>query len=145
MNHRTLFAVSLLILVGFASQARAQDKPKIERVPAKSTGIESGSTMFSTYCAVCHGPDAKGTGPAAAALKKQPANLTQLTKNNGGKFPAVKIAQMIDGEGMLPAHGSRDMPIWGRIFRSMETSASGSMTQLRIHRLSEYLESIQEK
>lgn len=145
MKYRMSFAVTLLVVVGFSYRAYAQDKPKIERVPAKSTAADSGSDMFSTYCAVCHGPDAKGDGPAAPALKKQPTNLTQLSKQNDGKFPAAKVSQVIEGEEVLAAHGSRDMPIWGKIFRTMEPSPNAAVTKLRIHNLAEYLESLQEK
>jgi mono/diheme cytochrome c family protein len=40
--------------------------------------------MFRSYCAVCHGLDAKGSGPAAPALKMEPADLTTLAKENQG-------------------------------------------------------------
>ena len=145
MKYRLSFAVTLLVVVGFSYQTYAQDKPKIERVPAKDAAVDSGATMFSTYCAVCHGPDAKGNGPAAPALKKQPANLTQLSKKDGGKFPAAKVSQVIEGEDVVAAHGSRDMPIWGKIFRTMEASPNAAITKLRIHNLTEYIESLQEK
>lgn len=145
MKYRMSFVVTLFVIAGFSYRAYAQDKPKIERVPAKNTAADSGQEMFRTYCAVCHGPDAKGDGPAAPALKKQPANLTQLSKKNGGKFPAVTVTQFIEGEETLPAHGSRDMPIWGNIFRRMDTSPTGTITKLRIHNLATYIESLQEK
>ena len=54
-------------------------------------------------------------GPAASALKVAPANLTQLAKNNGGKFPADRVAQVLRA-GKSPAHGSSDMPVWGPLF-----------------------------
>lgn len=145
MKYRFSFATTLLVVVGFSCLAFAQTKPKIERVPAKDTAADSGSAMFSTYCAVCHGQDAKGDGPAASALKKQPANLTQLAKKNGGTYPAAKVSQMIGGDDVVAAHGSRDMPIWGKIFRNMEASPNASITKLRIHNLTEYIASLQEK
>ena len=144
MYHRRLF-VPLLVL-GFASLAYAQDKPKIKTEAVKKTAANSGSEMFTTYCAVCHGPDGKGKGPAAAALKKEPANLTQLAKKNGGKFPALRVAQFIEGQEVVAAHGSRDMPIWGNLFRVMEpVGGSDGSSKLRIHNLTDYVESLQEK
>lgn len=34
-----------------------------------------------------------------------------MTKRNGGVFPVARTYEVIEGAG--PAHGSRDMPIWG--------------------------------
>ncbi|MBZ5572099.1 MAG: cytochrome c [Acidobacteriia bacterium] len=45
----------------------------------------SGQQMYSAYCAVCHGNDGKGGGPAAEALKVPPPDLTVLARKNGGK------------------------------------------------------------
>lgn len=136
---------SLLIMAfyaGMAAAAQAQQPPQIVREDAKFTPADSGPTMYSTYCAVCHGKTAKGDGPAAAALKRQPADLTQLSKRNGGEFPAIKVSLIIRGDEVLASHGSRDMPIWGKVFADMEGERIAS---LRIHNLTEYLRSLQEK
>jgi len=34
---------------------------------------EDGKTVFTTYCATCHGDTGKGDGPASAALDPKPA------------------------------------------------------------------------
>ena len=73
-------------------------QPTIKKVPVTPTSAASGSEMFKTYCAACHGLDGKGTGPAAAALKKQPANLTELSAKNGGAFPELKVFNTIKGD-----------------------------------------------
>jgi mono/diheme cytochrome c family protein len=99
--------------------------------------------MFTEYCAVCHGPLGKGDGPAASALKKTPADLTQLTAKNGGKFPELRIAQYISGDETVASHGTRDMPIWGSIFHS--TGEGSAVDQLRIHNLSDYVKTLQAK
>jgi mono/diheme cytochrome c family protein len=130
------------LLAGFACTAQAQVKPTINREPPKSTPANSGAEMFTTYCAVCHGPAGKGNGPAAAALKKQPADLTQLSKKNGGQFPAVKVSLVIKGNDVMASHGSRDMPIWGKIFTDMEGE---KVSSLRIHNLTDYVQTLQEK
>lgn len=46
-------------------------------------------------------------------LKTPPANLTLLTKNNGGHFPFLRVLEMIDGRNMIEVHRSREMPVWG--------------------------------
>lgn len=38
--------------------------------------VERGSALFAQNCAVCHGPEARGDGPGAAALARPPADLT---------------------------------------------------------------------
>ena len=139
MNVRILLAIPML--VGFVCQAQAQVQPTITRESAKSTPANDGKEMFTTYCAVCHGPTGKGNGPAAAALKKTPADLTQLSKKNGGQFPAIKISLVIKGSDVVAAHGSRDMPIWGKIFTDMDGE---KIANLRIHNLTEFVQTLQQ-
>jgi mono/diheme cytochrome c family protein len=38
--------------------------------------IAQGATIFAARCAVCHGPDGRGHGPAAASLNPAPSDLT---------------------------------------------------------------------
>jgi hypothetical protein len=63
---------------------------------------------------------------------------------NGGAFPAAHVAAVIQGDGMTPAHGSKDMPVWGPIFRAMG-GHSQAQVQLRTRNLVTYLETIQIK
>ncbi len=131
-----------ILFVGLGFLAYAQDKPQISREPAQYTSPASGADMFSTYCSVCHGPKGKGNGPAASALKKQPADLTQLSKKNGNKYPEFKVAGFIKGDYVLASHGSRDMPIWGQIFRQMDGDL---LATARIRNLTEYVATLQDK
>ena len=78
--------------------------------------VVSGKLMFRQYCAQCHGMNATGDGPVAPALKKKPANLTLLSKKNGGVFPEKEVRDFITGAKTAASHGSREMPIWGYIF-----------------------------
>lgn len=135
-----LFGALLLCAVTLS----AQDKPSIRRTPVSSTSASSGEEMFTNYCAVCHGKDGKGGGPAARALVKQPPDLTQLSKNNGGKFPSTRVYTSVSGEFDTPAHGSRDMPIWGKVFRDM-SSGQDSLIKLRVANLTQYIEKLQQK
>jgi mono/diheme cytochrome c family protein len=118
--------------------------PTIKHVPAAYTSPSSGKDMYNSYCASCHGVDGKGDGPAAPALKLTATNLTTLAAKNGGTFPAAHIAAVIQGDAMTPAHGSKDMPVWGPIFMSIG-GHSQAQVQLRIRNLTNYLESIQVK
>src|SRR5262252_6830879 len=94
-------------------------KPEIKHVPAAYTDPSSGKGMYNAYCASCHGVGGRGDGPAAPALKTAPTNLTLLTAKNGGTSPSAHVAAVIQGDAMTPAHGSKDMPVWGPIFQSM--------------------------
>jgi hypothetical protein len=72
---------------------------------------------YRWYCGQCHGMNATGNGPVAPALRKRPANLRLLSKNNGGVFPREEVRDFIDGRKVTSAHGSREMPIWGMALR----------------------------
>jgi mono/diheme cytochrome c family protein len=138
-------AFLLLFSMGFAAAASfAQNQTKeVKKAPVPVTSASSGREMFDSYCAPCHGKDGKGNGPAATALKNPPANLTQLAKKNSGKFPGDHVATVLRN-GLTPAHGSSDMPIWGPLF-SQVSGGDQSLVELRIANLVHYVESLQEK
>jgi len=121
-----------------------QSKTTVKHEAAATTSPNSGKDMFMSYCASCHGKDAKGDGPAAAALKQLPANLTQLTKLNGGKYPTDKVTSVLRGQAHLMAHGDQDMPVWGPVFWRM-SQGHEEIVQMRIANLNKYIESLQEK
>ena len=133
------------IVVGCAMISPAQEtKPSVKREAAPMTSPASGKEMFMSYCASCHGKDAKGDGPAAAALKQAPADLTQLAKRNGGKYPSDRVTSVLRGQPKLSAHGDQEMPVWGPVFWRMSQGKEEQVT-LRIANLSRYVESLQEK
>lgn len=132
------------VLSCFVFSAAADDHKVIKKVPTSQTSPSSGKDMFNTYCAVCHGKDAKGNGPASSALKKTPADLTTLTVRNKGKFPELRIYSTIQGDSETVAHGSRDMPVWGNVFQEM-SRGSASEVQMRISNLIDYVKSLQAK
>jgi mono/diheme cytochrome c family protein len=140
MPHRNL--VTTLGLVGLLAAAAAA-QTKINNVVPKDVSPTNGKAMFMEYCAACHGQDGKGGGPAAAALKKAPADLTQLSAHNGGKFPDVRVSRYIEGIDTVQAHGNRDMPIWGDVFKSI--NASSAAPTMRVANLTDFVKSIQAK
>jgi mono/diheme cytochrome c family protein len=131
--------VAFMGLALTAGAAGAQTTPKIEKGPIKPTKVDDASAMFHTYCAVCHGNDGTGGGPAAKALTKVPADLTKLSARNNGTFPGVKVRRYIEGVDDVAAHGTRDMPMWGDLFRSLGRDTA----QIRIEALAEYLQAMQ--
>ena len=142
-----LMFLALIVCAGVAAaQNKTQDQPEktIKHVPIKATSPVSGKEMYTAYCAVCHGTDGKGGGPAASALKVPPTDLTVLSKNNGGKYPALKVTSSIHGEASVPAHGSKEMPVWGSLFWKM-SSGHESEVQQRVTNLTQYIETLQAK
>jgi mono/diheme cytochrome c family protein len=117
---------------------------EIRHVPVTATSPASGPEMYTTYCAVCHGIDGKGKGPAAEALKMPPTDLTMLAKKYGDKYPSDHVANAVRGDLRLSAHGSKEMPVWGDLFWGMSEGHS-SEVQLRLTNLNKYIESLQAK
>lgn len=79
--------------------------------------VDLGKKEFEANCAGCHGVKAKGDGPFKPYLNKIAPDLTVLTKNNGGAFPFARVYETIDGTSEASVHGTRDMPIWGTVYK----------------------------
>jgi mono/diheme cytochrome c family protein len=128
-----------LSMVPMAAQQGGQKPQPAAAQKADAPPARTGAAIFREYCATCHGVNARGNGPAAAAFKQRPPDLTHLAVRRKG-FPRAELEKMILGDDPLqPAHGSREMPIWGPIFRKSPDGAT-VMKNLMLH-----LESIQEK
>lgn len=143
------FISFVVILVVASTLVVTQDKaaeptPTVKHVPIANVPSTSGKEMFNSYCAVCHGIDAKGGGPAAAALKTAPADLTVLARKNDGKFPAAHVASAIRGDSVMASHGSKDMPMWGPLFSGI-SQGHESLVQQRIANLVDYIQTLQAK
>ena len=139
-------AIIVMMISAFAAAQRgpAQSSPTVKHVPITNTPANSGKEMFNSYCAVCHGKDAKGNGPAATAMKTPPTDLTTLAQKEGGKYPAAHVAAVLRGQANTPSHGSQDMPIWGPLFSSISQGRQGPVQQ-RITNLVSYVEGLQAK
>lgn len=142
----TLFVLSCVAIALGATPAFPQQpagKPVIKQGTAPQTAVDAAPEMFKAYCAACHGPNAKGNGPAAAALKKTPTDLTLLAKNNSGKFPEERFREVVARNALVIEHGTSDMPLWGQVFRSLRGGDDGAT--LRVYNLMKYVESLQAK
>jgi mono/diheme cytochrome c family protein len=115
----TMALCAALLSLTAAPPADAQgaiSRPGTALSPRDIGTRDFGRREFERSCASCHGDVGKGDGPLAGLLKKNPPDLTSLSRNNQGVFPFQRLYQVIEGED-LPAHGSREMPIWGREYR----------------------------
>lgn len=116
------------------------------------TSAALGQADFRDNCASCHGSSGQGDGPLRSWLVKPPADLTTIARRNGGLFQDDLIAEVIDGRwsGDGGPHGSRDMPVWGQVFKQRAMTRPGDSArtaewsaQDRIMSLLMYLKAIQ--
>ena len=140
---KTIKGLVLLACTLGAAYAHAQ---------APQAQIDLGKLEFSDNCASCHGIEGKGNGSLVWLLQKSPPDLTQLAKKNGGVLPVNRMYAVIEGTAAVPAHGVRDMPVWGRDYSVEESQRlreargnydSAAVVRARILTLIEYISRLQ--
>ncbi len=139
------------VVFGFSSTVLAQE-------------FDAGKYEYQLGCAACHGIDGKGGGPVSSVVKVPPPDLTVLAKKNNGVFPFKSVYEVIEGQKVVMAHGTRQMPIWGnRFIPDVKLAADGwvrimrrdkfmhpsfdieTIVRMRILAVIDYLNRIQEK
>ena len=105
-------AYALLVGCGGAQQesgsASSTPEPVASAQPAADTGavagdpVAQGKVVYQARCALCHGPEGKGDGPASAALNPKPRNHTDGTYMNSQTDEAL-LKVIHDGKGGMPA------------------------------------------
>lgn len=139
MRGLLFFALCALLAAGCSANGDAPPSSPESRAA-------QGQAWFRSYCAACHGLDAQGGGPVAAYLTTPPADLTRIAARAGGTFDPAKVASFIDGRARVAAHGSPEMPVWGRSLDDRRGEGFADETLLSpgaILALVEYLASIQ--
>lgn len=139
---RMVFAASAVII---AVCSFALVSASLQEKTESPTVVEvEGGEIFHNHCAVCHGKDGRGRGPATIALKDTVPDLTQIAGRNGGIFPSSRVKAVIAGTEQGPAvHRSREMPIWGPIFHNFEWDQD--LGEVRLQNVTNYLQAIQQK
>lgn len=139
MNRWTVrLAAALLVLL--AAGASAQ-QTKINYGPAKWASPVKPAAMYAEYCAVCHGADMKGNGPAAATLGKRPPDLTRL---GSSEFPYYKVMETIRGDEVEgTTNHSREMPLWK--YQLRKVYGNDVVATLGMHNLVAYIKTRQVK
>jgi len=116
-------------------------------VPATAQeNVAAGKRDYEANCASCHGKDGRGHGDALNVIPVNPPDLTRIAKNNGGVFPASKVADFIDGRVGVPSHSRFDMQFWGAEFQQPGkefTPESEAKAKARIENIVSYLKTIQ--
>jgi len=130
-----------LVVSGFIASLIASSLPSSQTAMANN---ERGRKLYMQHCASCHGVDGKGQGPVAKNLREPLPDLTAIQRKEG-MFPGTKIKLLIAGEvgeTEMTAHGTREMPVWGKVFRE---ARGQDRSRLDVYSLMKYIESIQEK
>jgi mono/diheme cytochrome c family protein len=138
--NKSLVASLVAIAASLAAPAIAADR------------AEMGASEYRMDCADCHGKAGKGDGLYSENLKAPLPDLTMLSRRNGGSFPKARVEQSIDGRLEIRAHGTRDMPAWGKEYlrRAGEYYADvpydpEAYVRERVTALAGYLERLQAK
>lgn len=134
-------AMATLLLASLAACASNEPQPR-------EISTLSGVELYEQLCSSCHGVTGEGDGPVAPLVKIGVADLTRIAWRDGGEFPTEDVRRTIDGRFARPAHGPRDMPVWGwRFYDSSNTNDAQERARVdaTINRLVEYLRSIQKE
>jgi mono/diheme cytochrome c family protein len=141
MSTRALLCCFIATLAASSAHGQAQGRPSQDRPPRILADSVAGRDTFQLYCSPCHGRTGKGDGPVGPELRTAPADLSRLAERAGGTFPAERIRAAVTGTGVpLPAHGSTDMPVWGRLFGAFDSDAR---VRQRIANVVSYIETLQ--
>lgn len=136
-----LFFAGVAVPFAVSATAYGQEQTSTATPPATASDVPNGRDLYIGHCAICHGPDGRGQGPLAEAMKIVPADLTQIAAKHEGTFPDAKISDVIRNGGAVLGHGSRAMLPWGLYFSERHKPAVG---KARIKALVEYLKSLQQ-
>lgn len=138
-------AIVLIVAAALHPSAASQDIQRTANVQEAQdvVALSAGRETFVQFCAPCHGRDAKGGGPVASLLLTRPSDLTQISRRNDGAFPLAALeGELLETRLPTSAHGSVQMPIWGRTFLAIDASAT--LVRARVANLLAYLESMQQ-
>src|SRR5690348_15204306 len=96
---RVYVSVYPVLILAFAlCFAMMAQQKTVKSVAPVGSGAIDGKSLYQEFCAVCHGKDARGNGPASSALKVSPGDLTQLARRNNGKFSESKVLAVLNGD-----------------------------------------------
>ena len=130
-----------VLLLWIFSLSAAQDKQTAR--PRAAASSPPGQEIYKQHCAVCHGNDLKGNGPAPRPFRQETPDLTTLSRRHDG-FPDAYVSNVLRNGVKIAAHGPAEMPIWGTTFREAEELNESQVTR-RITSLIDYLKSKQQK
>lgn len=126
MMSRAAGIAIVLLLIAWSARAEEESFP--------------GQADYQRYCSACHGDAADGDGPVADVLTPRPPRLTALRAKFGNPLSS-RFVEFVNGTTMPRAHGTSDMPVWGRILSDDAAGERGGTEVL--WRIARYLDHIQ--
>jgi mono/diheme cytochrome c family protein len=107
---------------GSSQESGTQGTPAATQAPTTQPAADTGATasadpvvrgkvVYMARCALCHGPEGKGDGPAAAALNPKPRNHT-----DGAYMNAQTDEQLLN----VIHNGKGGMPAWKAVLSEQE-------------------------
>jgi len=113
---------------------------------AGRANVAAGKGLFHQHCAVCHGSNANGdssyeSGTYLPPRQPSASDLTSLSIDNGGTFPAARVRDAIHCTTPHPQSGTPDMPAWGNVFYDLKSTPA--VYEQRVRDITAYIESIQ--
>lgn len=107
MRHLSLLYVITLTLSALLLQPRL----------LVASDVAAGRALYQQYCSMCHGPQGKGNGPAAATMNPKPRDHT-----DGSYMNALNQAHLttVISEGGAAVQLSPLMPAWKGILSSQQ-------------------------
>jgi mono/diheme cytochrome c family protein len=114
--------------------------------PDVNVNIAAGKQLFQQHCAVCHGIHGNGDSSYESGTylpPRQPpaADLTALSIDNGGVFPADRVRNAIQCSAPIAQHGTPEMPAWGNAFYDLKSRPKEY--EKRVREITAFIESIQ--
>lgn len=107
----------------------------------------TGAEDFASFCSACHGAGGRGDGDLAGTLDRRPADLTGLSRRNGGVLPGTRVMAKIWGY-TGGRQGTAVMPNFGPLLESDLMPYDGgdgikTPTPARLVQIAEHLKGIQ--
>lgn len=142
------FVVALSVAGAWAQNNAALPNVRVVLVPVQNTDSLDGATLYTAYCASCHGKDLKGFGPAWRFTPAPPVDLTKCAA--GHATPDARVMHIeatihvahLAASHPEPGRPVLDMPDWVTVFRSTSPGNDVGAT-LRVHNLATYIASRQ--
>jgi mono/diheme cytochrome c family protein len=105
----------------------APPPPAAPPAPPAPTAAVDGKTVYTTYCATCHGPTGQGDGPGAAALEPKPRNFAagefKFDPTGDGKTGEPEDLVEVVKNGAAQYGGSPLMVPWGTSLNEQQIGA----------------------
>jgi mono/diheme cytochrome c family protein len=116
-----------------ASTAQGQDVKELR-------AVGQGRALYLTYCASCHGTDARGALTGTDHLRTP--DLTTIGARDG-RFVPAHVSMHIDGR-MDAGAGESEMPCWGAAFSRRGVVRDDGRAAVRVWTLTRYIAFVQQ-